>query len=74
MWENPVFDGTNSTISACRTVCTALRILALEIPNSVDNSLFDSPDFSLNRKIPRLVKALLTGVFLTCGCTNWCKS
>ena len=67
MCEKPRLKGTKSVISTFLDVCMALLTLDFETSNKVDRTLFDRPDFNLNKKIPIVVAtvlAVLAGVFL----------
>ena len=59
------FCGTNEATSDCLTEAMARGKLDFEILKMVENMLFDSPDFNLNKKIPSEVRVLRTGVFRT---------
>lgn len=43
----------------------ARRKLDLEMLKMVESILLESPDFSLNKKMPKDVRVVLAGVFLT---------
>ncbi|KAH3722170.1 hypothetical protein DPMN_065123 [Dreissena polymorpha] len=64
MCEKPRLKGTKSVISTFLDVCMALLTLDFETSNKVDRTLFDRPDFNLNKKIPIVVATVLAGVFL----------
>lgn len=47
------------------TDAMARRKLDLEMLKMVESTLLESPDFSLNKKMPKDVRVVLAGVFLT---------
>ena len=54
-------------MSNCRMECIALRRLASEIPNSIDKSLFESPDFNFEKKYTKAGKGTSNGIIPDVG-------
>lgn len=60
-----MFFGINEPTSECLTEAMTRHKLNFDVWKMVDNVLFDSPGFDLNKRIPSEVCVLRTGVFLS---------